>query len=261
MGVLQRIGLAYGIAGLICLGASIRNSWKIGLAILLGYWALLWGFGGPDPYSLETNLVRKVDLAILGESHMWRGFGIRFDPEGLLSTLPAAVSIICGYYAGWLILDNKEKHLIVKNLLLAGTLAIFAGLAWDVYFPMNKAIWTSSYVLYTAGIASVVLAILIELIDIRKYTRFTFPFKVFGLNPLIIFVFSGVWVKLMLYIFRWPIEEGKTMNLYNWLWQNIYQPLIPAWPKFTSLLFALSVLGLCYGIGYLMYRKNWIVKV
>lgn len=260
MGVLQRIALAYVLGAFLCLGLNIRQLWKAGLILLTAYWVLMSGFGGDDPYALETNLARRIDLAVLGEMHLWSGFGIRFDPEGLFSTLPAIVTVIFGYYIGWLIKTTQDKQQVVKNLLLIGVLAIFTGLAWGIYFPLNKALWTSSYVLYTGGIASCFLAVLIELIDLRGIQGWTKPFQVFGLNPLIIYVLSGVIVKVMLFIIKWD-EEGKTRNAYSWLYQDVFAAILPNNLKFASFLFALFIVSICWGVGYLLYRKRIIIKV
>jgi predicted acyltransferase len=261
MGVLQRIALAYGIGAFICLGLPLRQLWKPAALLLLGYWVLMIAFGGADPYSLENNLGLKIDRFLLGENHLYGGFGIKFDPEGLFSTLPAVGTVIFGYYVGALIRQSRDTALLVKNLLLTGVVAIFAGLVWDLYFPINKALWTSSYVLYAGGIACCFLAVLIELIDIRGYKRWTRPFQVFGLNPLIIYVLSGVLVKVMLYLIRWENAAGNTRNAYSWLYNEVFASLLPNQLKLASLLFALSIVGFCWLVGYGLYKKKIVIKV
>ena len=158
MGVLQRIALAYGLAAFLVLLLSPRNVVAASAAILLGYWALLLAVGGAEPYALESNVVRRVDLAIFGEAHVWHGFGIPFDPEGLLSTLPAVVTVVMGYIAGRWITESPRREDAILRMLLTGTLLILAGVAWNPLFPINKPLWTGSYVLYTGGIAFVALA-------------------------------------------------------------------------------------------------------
>lgn len=260
-GVLQRIGLSYIIAAFICLSFSLKNLWKAGAFILLAYWALLYAFGGGDPYGLENNLVRQIDLAIFGEAHVYKGFGIPFDPEGLLSSFPAAVTIIFGYYIGELIRRCADKTRLVKNLLLVGVFSVFGGLAWDIFFPINKAIWTSSYVLYTGGLACMVLGVSIELIDVRGIKAWSKPFQVFGLNPLIIYVFSGVLVKTMLVIIQWTNNAGETVNAYAWLWSDVFSQITPSALQFSSFLMALFHLAICYLLGWVLYKKNIIIKV
>ena len=260
MGVLQRIALAYGLGALLCLGISIKHLWKVGIGLLLAYWALMWGFGGDSPYTLEDNLALKVDLFLLGTDHLYGGFGIPFDPEGLFSTIPAIGTVIFGYYIGSLTKGVKDKTTLTKNLLLIGVLAIFAGLAWNIFFPLNKPLWSSSYVIYTGGIASCFLAVLIELIDVRQQKSWTKPFQVFGLNPLIIYVLSGLLVKVM-FLLRWENSLGEARNGYSWLYNDVFASLFPENLKFASLLFALSIVSICWFVGYLLYRKRVIIKV
>jgi len=260
MGVLQRIALAYVLGAFLCLGLNLQQLWRAGLILLTGYWVLMSGFGGDAPYALETNLARRIDLAVLGENHLWNGFGIRFDPEGLFSTMPAIVTVIFGYYIGWMLKTVKDQHMAVKNLLLIGVITIFLGLAWGIYFPLNKALWTSSYVLYVGGIACCFLAVLIELIDIRGLKGWTKPFQVFGLNPLIIYVLSGLIVKIF-FLVKWVNDSGDKRNIYSWLFNDVYAAALPNNLKLASLLFALSIVAFCWLFGYLLYRKKIIIKV
>jgi predicted acyltransferase len=153
LGVLQRIALAYGIGSIIVLATPKKILPYIGALILLLYWCILYAAGGTDPYSLQGNATLAFDKLFLGETHLYRGFGIRFDPEGLLSTMPAIVTVILGYLAGQLIV-NTDKLKVPLKLLLFGFAGIAAGIVWGQFFPINKPLWTSSYVLYTAGWAS-----------------------------------------------------------------------------------------------------------
>ena len=210
---------------------------------------------------MADNLVRQIDLSLLGEMHVYQGLGMPFDPEGLLSTIPSAITIVMGYMIGALIKKSKDRHRLGKNMLLIGVIDIFAGLAWGTLFPINKSLWTSSYVLCTGGIAIVILAVLIELIDNRKYTFWVKPFQVFGLNPLIIYIFSGVLVNAMYVIMQWTNEAGETVNAYGWLWNEVFSQIAPNHLKFGSFLMALSYLLICYLLGYILYRKKIVIKV
>ena len=261
MGVLQRIAIAYGIGAFICLAVPTKNLWKVGLLILVGYWGTMLFLGGSDPFSLEGNFANVIDLAVFGESHVYKGFGIPFDPEGLFSTIPAAVTVIFGYLAGLLIKNTPDKSTLVKNLLLVGTVSIFVALAWDIYFPINKPLWTSSYVIYAGGIACVAMGLLIELIDIRGYKNWTRPFVVFGMNPLIIYVMSGLIVKVMLYITRWENAAGETVQLYGWLYSNVFAGLLPNNLKLASFSFAIFIVTLCWLFGLFLFRKKIFIKV
>ena len=163
MGVLQRIALAWGLGAILVLLIRRNYIWLATAVILFGYWALMHFMGGADPYSLECNYARTVDIAVLGENHLFRGFGMPFDPEGLLSTLPATATVLLGFMAGGLISANGSSWKTPGWLALTGTLLIGAGLLWGQYFPINKPIWTSSYVIYAGGIGTV------------SYTHLTLP--------------------------------------------------------------------------------------
>jgi predicted acyltransferase len=257
LGVLQRIALAYGLGSIIVLAA--RKSWLpyISAVILLAYWGILYFFGGTEPYSLEGNAATGFDKLLIGESHLYKGFGIPFDPEGLLSTIPAIVTVILGYLAGGVI-ANTEKPKLPLRFLLLGAAGIGAGLLWSLVFPINKPLWTSSYVLYTAGWASVVMALLIWIIDLKGYKRWTGFFVVFGMNPLFIYALAGVWARVLTRLIK--IEDGeKVVNGYNWLYINIFQPL--AGDINGSLLFALSHIVVYWFICYLLYRWRIFIKV
>jgi len=168
MGVLQRIALAWGLGALLVLLIKKNYLLITAAVILLGYWALMYFLGGSDPYSLEGNFARTVDIAVLGENHLYKGFGIPFDPEGLLSTLPATATVLLGFLAGGLIGKMGKSWKTVGWLTLVGIILIGGGLLWDQYFPINKPIWSSSYVLYAGGIGMVILALLFMIIDIFR---------------------------------------------------------------------------------------------
>lgn len=251
MGVLQRIALAYGIGGTIVLLFNMREILIASAVILLGYQVLLLGYG-QDPYSLEDNLARYIDLVILGENHMYGGFGIPFDPEGLLHSFPAAVNVILGYLLGNMIFD-KEKKELVKTLCILGIAMILIGIAWGFFFPINKPLWTSSYVLYSVGIGAVLWALLIYIIDIIKWEKWTYIFRVFGRNPLASYVLSGLIVKIM-----FSINIGDT-NVYNYLYQNI---MVPIFGNLNgSLATAILYVMFIWFFAWLLYINNKLIKI
>ncbi|MDF1546889.1 MAG: DUF5009 domain-containing protein [Bacteroidales bacterium] len=196
LGVLQRIALAYGISALLILTLRMRVLQFTGAFILLSYWAVLYFFGN---YSIEGNFTIAVDTAILGSNHMYHGFGIAFDPEGLLSTIPSIVTVLIGYITGWIIGQTERKSLPAKLLILSVILVV-SGWLWGLVFPINKPLWTSSYVLYTAGWALLLLTVLIWLIDIKNFKKWTGFFVIFGMNPLFIYALSILWVKFLIYV-------------------------------------------------------------
>jgi predicted acyltransferase len=258
MGVLQRIAVAYGLAALIVLAAPRRWLPGSGFCILLIYWGILYFFGGSDPYSLSGNATIPFDRALLGENHLYRGLGIAFDPEGILSSLPSAVTVLLGYLAGMMIRETPINRAPVK-LALYGIAFTFAGYLWGLVFPINKALWTSSYVLYTAGLAGLLLALLIYIIDGKGYKKWSLLFSVFGMNPLFLFILSIVWGKTLRLIIRIPAGDGQTMAGSAWLYQNIFVPL--AGNMNGSLAYALAHIALFGLVGYILYRCRFFVKV
>jgi predicted acyltransferase len=201
MGVLQRIALAWGIGALIVLLVKRRYIWVITVILLFGYWALMYFFGGDDPYSLADNLARRVDIAVLGENHLYKGFGMPFDPEGLLSTLPATATVLLGFMTGGLISTRGSSWKTVGWLSVLGALLIGAGLLWGQFFPINKAIWTSSYVLFAGGIGIVILALLLMIIDI---------FKIQGWKTIGIIVGAGAVLAVTGFI--WKMASAGSYN-------------------------------------------------
>jgi predicted acyltransferase len=257
MGVLQRIALAYGIGSLIVLAVNRKYLPYIALAILLIYWGILYFLGNADPYSLTGNLAPKVDSFILGESHIYKGFGIPFDPEGLLSTIPAISTVIIGYLAGGII-SKTERTKVPLIMLIYGAAGVAIGLVWSLVFPINKPLWTSSYVIYTAGWACVIMALLIWIIDLKGFSKWSSFFVVFGMNPLFIFALSGIWARILGRIIK--IHQGDTVVTgYNWLYQNIFQPF--AGDINGSLLFALSHIIVFWFICWVLYKKKIFIKV
>jgi len=264
LGVLQRIALAYGIGAIFVLLLNRRDRWIGAIIILLLYWLVLRMFGGDSPFALETNLVRKIDLFLFGSNHVWHGFPlysndkIPFDPEGLLSTFPAMVNVILGYQVGEFIGLSENHRKVSARLLIYGAIGVIIGLIWNQFFPINKPIWTSSYVVFTVGAGTILLAILIWVIDIKNWKGWIQPFQVFGMNPLFIYVLSEL-IVMILFLFQVNVK-GIPMNGYSWLYQVVFVP-IGGDGKFSSLLFALFYALFCWFIGYILYRKKIYIKI
>ena len=257
MGVLQRIGLAYGLAAILSLYLSEKKLWISCGIILIGYWLILLLFGGSDPFGLSSNIARTIDIAILGENHLWRGTGIPFDPEGLLSTIPAIVTVLIGFSIGQLIQKVPDQMRLVQTILIRGAGIAAVGWLWGFIFPINKQLWTSTYVLYTGGLASFFLASFIWLIDIRGYKKLSWPFMIFGTNSIFVFIGSGLWVKTILKVkFDY---NGDIISGYSYLYNTVFQPL--AGNINGSFLFALAhVLG-WWLILFWLYRKKIFIKI
>lgn len=255
MGVLQRIALAYGIGALLCI--SVRRNYLVVVAslILLAYWLLMWLAGGPDPYSLEANLALKVDRFILGEKHLYGGFGLPFDPEGLLSTIPAVATVILGFLSGELVGKGSPNGVNSLKMIIYGIGAIVLALIWAIVFPINKPLWTSSYVLLTAGISMIILSVLYLIIDVLEIKWWTGFFRVFGINALFIYVMAGLWTKTMFLIKIGP----ESLTLYSWIYNKICVRLLGN--LHGSLLFALIQVFLMWILGYFLYRKKIFIKI
>jgi predicted acyltransferase len=257
MGVLQRIALAYGLGALICMSINRDYLWIVTAVILLSYWAVLAFLGGADPYSLEGNFVLKVDKLILGSNHLYKGFGIPFEPEGLLSTIPSICTVIIGFYAGELVGKKSEGGKNVMKALIIGAALVGLSLLWNKYFPINKPLWTSSYVLYTAGIALMVLAMIYWLADVAKFQKWGLFFMIFGTNALFSYFLAGVWTRLMLLI-KIP-HGGNEINLYTWFYERICVPV--AGNLNGSLMFAVIQMLFIWFIALILYRKKVLIRL
>lgn len=253
-GVLQRIALCYFFASLILHYGSRRFALWFSVFSLFAYWAVSWMFGDPsDPYSLSGNAGLKIDLFLLGESHLYHGEGIAFDPEGLLSTLPSIVNVIAGFFAGDYIRRNGNSYEVIAKLMIAGSLLMLGAFIWDMAFPINKKIWTSSFVLLTVGLDLLILSILIYIVEIYRRQRWTFFFVVFGRNPLFIYLLADVLITVMYLI---PLADT---NLQHWLYRDVFGSF--AGPMLASFLFAVTFMLLNWTVGYVLDRNRIYIKV
>jgi predicted acyltransferase len=255
MGVLQRIALGYCVAALMIRYLKLNTVLRLSLAFLFIYWLILLVFrGSADPYNMMTNAGSRLDLWLFGPSHLYHGEGIAFDPEGLLSTLPAIANVTFGYVAGKWIQEKGNSYEGLVKLLLAGVILIFLALCWNNFHPINKKLWTGSYVFLTVGIDCILLAALVYLIDFAQVKRFNYFFEVFGKNPLFIYLLSELTVILMWFI---PIGVNR-QQLYSWLFENVFKH---AGMYFGSFLFAITVMLFCWLVGYLLDKKKIYVRV
>ena len=254
MGVLQRIALCYFFAALIVHYFKLKKSLILGTFVLLSYWWIMWFFGdSPNPYALENNAALKFDRLILPEENLWKGFGITFDPEGILSTLPASVNVIFGYAAGVFIQKSGNTLRTVWKLAGAASVFIVLALIWDLWFPINKGIWTSSFVIYSTGWTILLLSALIFIIEIVKIKKWAYFFEAFGKNPLFIFVMSGLLVMLMNVIYI----NGRGMK--PWLYEKFYLSWLDNYN--ASLAFAISYMVLMWILGYWLDKRRIYIKV
>lgn len=254
MGVLQRIALCYGITALLLYYCKPKITVIISVLLLFLYWALCSWFGdAADPYSLTGNAALKFDLWLMGEQHLYRGEGIPFDPEGWLSTLPAIGNVVAGYVAGAYLQRKGKSYEALTRLLLSGFALVILAYFWNFLFPINKKLWTSSFVVHTVGLDLMLLAAIIYRIEFRSNIKWTYFFEVFGKNPLFIYLLSEV-VAILLY----TIMVTPDTSLFSWIYQNGFRF---AGEYLGSLLFALSFMLFCWSVGYWMDRKKVYVKV
>ncbi|WOD43158.1 acyltransferase family protein [Hwangdonia lutea] len=257
-GVLQRIAIAYGIGATLSLFFDKKTLIFLLSSMLLLYWGLLYFLVPENPYAPQTNLVKEIDLFLLGSEHMWKGLGFPFDPEGLLSSLPAIGTVIFGNLAGQLISKSSSHLNTVKSLFIYGAILTMIGWFWGYIFPINKSLWTSSFVCFSAGLAMLFLALLIWVIDINGLKKWSSPFIHFGTNSLFIFVFSGLYVK-SLYLIKLTNEQGEKVNGYNSLYNEVFVPI--AGKMNGSLLFAITHIIFFWALVYLLYKKKIFIKI
>jgi predicted acyltransferase len=261
-GVLQRIAVCYLIASLIFLKTSWRTQALVAIALLLVYWVLMTvvpvpGFGAGN-LDKEGNLAAYIDRWLLG-SHIWKG-GVVYDPEGLLSTMPSVSTTLAGILAGHWLRSGRTQLEKVGGLFFAGACAVAVGWAWHSFFPINKSLWTSSYVVFTAGMALQLLAICYWLVDIKGYRVWARPFIIFGVNALALFVFSGLLSRLMTDR-HWQLMRagGKMGNLQTFIFDNLFASW--ASPINASLFYALVYILFWLLLMWLLYRKDIFIKV
>lgn len=250
MGVLQRIGLCYVAAAIVVRYGGVRGALAFSALALLAYWALLAAFGD---YTLAGNAARTLDLAVLGPSHLYQGEGIAFDPEGILSTLPAIVNVLGGYFAIRFLEQKGHTLQGVMVLAISAIACLVIAYAWDVALPINKKLWTGSYVFLSLGYDLLMLAALVWTIDVKGMRRgLHFPI-VLGKNTLFIYVLSNVAVVVLNRI------HAGAMPIYDWLYQNVFLSWTSA--RTASLLFALAFMFACWLVAYAMDRRGIYVKL
>lgn len=259
LNVLPRIALSYCFVALLTL--QVPSAWltRINIAILLAFWGIMafWGDTGV-PYELGSNAVLKLDLFLFGPNHLYHGNGIPFDPEGLLSTLPAFSTCLFGYQVSLYLEKQRDAGKpALMGLLGGGILLICLALAWDIAFPINKKLWTSSFVLLCAGIDFILIGLLNWWIEVKERKFANTFFLVFGTNSILAYAISEVLAIQMDHI-QMPEGDGTT-SLNTWIYWHVFEP---TFGKFNgSLAYAISFVLVCWSICYVFYRKKWFLKV
>ncbi len=255
MGVLQRIALCYFFASVIFYYLSEKIAIILSGIILLGYWGILYVFGvSGSELEMASNAVSKFDLSVLGVGHIYKRDSIPFDPEGILSTLPAIVNVLAGYIAGIFVQKKGKTYKGISTLLVIGFVITSLALWWDLIFPISKKLWTSSFVLYTVGLDLSIMAILIYVIEKKKVTFGIRFFDIFGKNPLFIYLFSELF-----YIILRMIPTSSGLDVFEWVSENFFQNIFPG--GFGSLLTALAFMMLCWALGWWLDKKRLYIKL
>lgn len=257
MGVLQRIALCYFFGSLLVHYLSSKQVAIISIILLVGYWLLLLAFGDPSqPLSMSGNAGLYLDKFLMGNNHLYHGERIPFDPEGWLGTLPAIVNVVIGFFAGRFIQQKGKSFETLSKLMLAGSLLIFVALCWNIVFPINKKLWSSSFVLVTTGIDLILISALIYTIEMKNWKPAKWPdfFMIFGRNPLFIYILSELLVVVL-----FMVHVGGKESLFNYINRTVFQVIAPG--SFGSFLFAIFYMLICWSIGWWLNKKKIYVKV
>lgn len=275
-GVLQRIAICYFLAVLIFLGTGIRGQviWIAGL--LAGYWVMMivgpllgCGAGGLGEHG---NFCEYVDSLLLNGKvigmHVWSG-GKTWDPEGVFSTVPAIATCLFGVLAGHLLRSKQTPESQTAWLCVAGNLLLLVGVVMDAWLPINKKIWTSSYAVFTAGMAMNCFAVCYWLVDVQGWRKWARPFAIYGMNAITVFMLAGLLGRISLAV-KLTNAAGERVALKTWLYDSLCAPFASpdtapflnflATPRNASLMWALLYVIALYLVAWVMYRQKWFLK-
>lgn len=260
-GVLPRLAFSYGIASLMALCFSRRALWRLVVVSLTVYAAVLLAFNGFEP--TVENIVSRVDVAVFGEGHIYHdwvpGGRIPLDPEGLLGLLPSVAHVLIGYLCGRLLLERSGMNL--TPLLLVGAMLTILGLGLDCIVPINKKVWSPTFVLISCGLGILLLGLLIYAVDFKKIgvhrlnRAWMQPAEVFGANPLFLYILSSILGCVM-----WRIDVGG-MVLPHYLYVNILEPMFGSESALPSLIYAVGITAVCYLVGLPLYLRKIYIKI
>lgn len=259
-GVLQRIAVVYLISALVFLKCNKKTIFIVSFFILIFYWGIMTlvpvpgvGYANLEP---STNLGAWLDRLVFGK-HLW-GQSVVWDPEGIMSTIPAIATGLIGVLTGYLLKGDKDKTSKTVYLFVTGNLLLVAGYVLDIWFPINKNLWTSSYVIYTAGLALNFLGICFWFIDVKGYKKWSVPFQVFGLNAIVAYFLSEI-IETIIDVVNVSNSAGKNIPLKEFLFNNIFLE----WnsPINASIIWAICYVLLLFIIVFVLYRKKIFIRI
>ena len=256
LGVMQRLAITYGVTSIIGITIKHRYILPIAAGLLLTYLVILLTGNGFE--RSESNIVSIIDQAILGVNHMYKDGGLAIDPEGLLSTIPAIAHVLIGFYCGQLIMSTKDNNERIQKLFIVGTILTFAGFLFDYGCPINKKLWTPTFVLTTCGLASLFLALLIWIIDIKGAKKWSIFFESFGVNPLFLYVFGAVLTILFGTLQIIP-HDGDLVSIHTFLYKIVLVPILG--DLNGSLAYALIFVTINWLVGNILYKKQIYIKI
>lgn len=270
-GVLQRIAMCYILGGLIALWLQKPKKIIPAMAFLMViHWMILLLIGDPSAemvngakgaLSLAGQGAGAIDIAIAGENHIYHGFGIPFDPEGLLGMLSGSCTLLMGFLLGNLIRTHENKIEVVTKLYTIGLISVAAGYVWGNWLPIIKALWTGSYILYAGGWSTIMLAFFIYFIDVKGKEKIFTPFKALGMNPLFAFVMAGLFAKILGRIIKWTAADGSSYSCLSWFYKNVCVAIVGENNQVSSLMFALCYVVVFTAMAMVLYRKRIIIKL
>ncbi len=264
LGVLPRLALCYGVGSILGIAMS-RKALKWCVAGMLVVYAVILVVGHGFEFA-EHNVIAVVDRAVLGEAHMYTdyidGEYLKFDPEGFLSTLPSIAHMLIGFLCGGLIVAKTDNQSRINRLFIVGTVLTFAGFLLSYGLPINKKIWSPTFVLTTCGLAASLLALLIWIIDIRGYRRWGRFFEVFGVNPLFLYCLGAV-LALVVGLTKFPYSgvEGGMISIKNFIYSQCLLPICGGDPAMASAGFAVLFVLLNWLVGLWLYKKKIYIKI
>jgi Uncharacterized conserved protein len=276
-GVLQRIAMCYLVGGTLALWLKKPKKILICVAaVTVLHWLILWIFGprGLDAsgqalwHTLAGNISGKIDIALVGANHVYHGYGIPFDPEGVLGAISGAGTVLLGYFMGTLIHNAKSDSDAVSKLYTAALTCLGLGCVWSIWLPINKPMWTGSYVLYAGGWATMMLAFFVYFIDIKGWQKAFTPFRAMGMNPLFAFVMAGVFARVIDGVARWKVSVANPdgtvgtamMSAHQWFYDNCCASIFGD-NAYASLMYALVYVLIFLGMAMWLYRKKIIIKI